>query len=182
MPIAPTVTITKTQLAKFEKGLGRLVRESGGNVVFVVFKTAVDLMRDITIGTPVDTGRARAAWTLFFDRIGRPFSVSGPRVEGTEVAIGKSEGLVETNLTPAMGSRAGAMAAVPTKLTAISRRDHPFAEIRNNVKYILPLEFGWTTRSGKRVVSKQAPAGFVRHNIRRHARFFLTGLKSRRRA
>lgn len=181
MPAVPTVSITPAQLTRFERALGRIVKEEGGEVVFVVFKTAVDLFRDITIGTPRRTGRAAAAWTVFFDRIGRPLSIRGPRVQSSAVMLGKSEGEARTNLPPSAGTRAGARAPLPPDVKRRSPLDRPFAELRNNVKYILPLEYGWTTRGGRRVVSRQAPAGFVRHNVRRHARYFLTGMKTRRR-
>ena len=65
-----TVDIAPHELRRFELALGELVRRAGGRVSLVVRKVAFDLMRDIMRSTPVDTGRARAAWSTVFDKLG----------------------------------------------------------------------------------------------------------------
>ena len=155
-----TVDIAPHELRRFELALGELVRRAGGRVSLVVRKVAFDLMRDIMRSTPVDTGRARAAWSTVFDKLGGAgVPITGKAVDAAEVAKGKSEGEASANLP----------ARVPAELKALTPADLPYVEVTNNVRHILPLEFGY---------SDQAPNGRVRVQVHRHARFYLTGVNS----
>lgn len=156
--IEPTVEITKSERRRFEVALGELVRTSAIDLTIVVRKVAFDLLRDIIRATPVDTGRARAAWTVVFEVVGLPT----PRIGGnpTGIALGKADGEARVNLPHA--------AQHSRRLGGSEIGDKPYVEVINAVKYILPLEFGW---------SSQAPLGMVRKEVRRHARDFLTQLR-----
>jgi len=165
MTAVPRITIDPTEIARFEEALGNVVRRFGVDVTLLVKKVAFDLVRDIMRSTPVDTGRARAAWSVWLDRVsGRPRGPRGyqslPRAKNASsdtgtpegIALGTAEGSFEERLTaPAPGLKSRG-------------RDVVFVEVANNVKHILPLEFGW---------SKQARQGMVRVQVRRHARHYI---------
>ena len=158
MPADIQVGIDPGELRRFEDALGRLVRQSGIAVTTVVFKVMFDLLRDIIRGTPVDTGRARAAWTVWHEdrRVGAPpIGRAGPAV-----GQGMQEGRTRSNLPGA--------AQIPDSVRVRSPADAPYTEVTNFVRYILPLEFGW---------SRQAPQGFVRKEVGRHARHFMERLR-----
>ena len=156
--LSPKIEIDDAELRRFERALGVLVQRAGGELSRVIRKVSFDLMRDIMRSTPVDTGRARAAWSVLFDAVG----ISAPSIGGTPagVAQGKREGVATVNLPT--------MAQIPTGLTGPKPQDLPFVQVVNNVKYIIPLEFGW---------SRQARLGMVRKEIRRHGRELVTQLK-----
>ncbi len=97
---------------------------------------ALEFTSRVIARTPVDTGRARGAWTPFLKRINRPSSQmvgngAGPRFSQAAVRKGASEGDVDFDLNG--------------KRQAIT--------ITNAVPYIAELEFG---------SSDQAQAGMVR--------------------
>lgn len=95
-------------------------------------KTAVDFVKRVIEKTPVDKGRARAAWQSLLLDEGVNIPISGPSVDQSEVAKGLTEGSFRE------GGLFGA---------------DQFIEIINGVNYIIFLEFG---------SSKQAPGGMVR--------------------
>lgn len=160
MPFIPTIEITKREQRRFERAIGEIVRKSGVSVETVILKVALDLHRDIVLLTPVDTGRAKAAWTVWLDSRGRTPAIGGrdPRA----VAQGKILGTFRENL-PGRGAHSRDLRKRNQKA------DRPFVEVVNNVIYIIPLELG---------LSPQAPAGFVRITVRRHARLLLQRLKA----
>ena len=159
MPFIPTIEITKKEQRRFERAMGEIVRRSGISVETVVLKVALDLHRDFVRLTPVDTGRARAAWTVWLDSRGRTPPIGGRDPQA--VAEGKQLGTFRENLP---GRSAQSRDLRKRNLKA----DRPFVEVTNNVFYIIPLEFGW---------SRQAPAGFARVTVRRHARLMVQNLK-----
>lgn len=158
MPAEVWIGISREEFRRFEEALGRLVRVQGVSVTTVVFKVMFDLLRDIIRATPVDTGRARAAWTVWYEERGLPVPPVGGT--GAGVAEGMQDGFARSNL-PTEG-------AIPTSLKARAEADKPYTEITNAVRYILPLEFGW---------SRQARSGMVRKEVIRHAKHFLARLK-----
>lgn len=146
--ITISARITSRELKRFERGWSGRMQQKSALASVIVRKVAIDLIRDIILLTPVDTGRARAAWTPWMERTGAPVTIGGTAFGK---ALGRREGRFRENLFPAGDG----------KLRGASRADHPFVEVTNNVRYIIPLEFG---RSPK------APAGMVRITVRRHIR------------
>jgi len=83
---------------------------------------AFDFERTVMLRNPVDTGRSRAAWSLFFDR--HPEFASPPN-DGPGVREGKSEGEYREDL----------------------KGGNQFIEITNGVPYIVPLEYGHSSQA-----------------------------------
>jgi hypothetical protein len=112
------------------------------NVPLLIRKVALAIDQTLVLGTPVDTGRARANWQV---TIGAP-------------ATGEA-GFAITNTKTAV-SGANAAAATQFAITAAIKATSGFAGgviyITNNLPYIIPLNEGH---------SKQAPAGFVQTAI-----------------
>lgn len=166
----PTVDIDPRELLRFERALGELVSKSGLSTSVVVRKVFLDVMRDVMRGTPVDTGRARAAWSVAFDGLGVKSPAIGAR--GRDEAGRFLSGEAGAAPGAAEGKRLGVYEGNLPKKSSDGLRpapsdDKPYAQITNNVRYILPLEFG---------SSRQAPQGMVRRTIRRHAKEFLAEL------
>jgi hypothetical protein len=113
----------------------------------VISKVCLDLLSDIVLNTPVDTGRARANWQC---SIGAPASgeVSYNSDAGKGIAAPKES-----------GASAYAIAAGATSVASAPRN---IFWITNNLPYINRLEFDqW---------SNQAPSGMVRLAINRAER------------
>jgi len=101
---------------KFCGAVSRFVKRVGEKKAGVaVKKTALDLTRHTTRGTPMRTGRAAAGWWPFAVSQGAPMSVSG-----AGAARGFREGSYRSRL----------------------RGARPFVELVNSVPYIMPLEEG----------------------------------------
>ena len=101
---------------KFCRSVGRFVKAVGDKKAGVaVRRTAIDLTRYTTRGTPMRTGRAAAGWMPFAAAHGAPMSVSGKGA-----ARGFREGSYSARL----------------------RGARPFVELVNQVPYIMPLEDG----------------------------------------
>lgn len=101
--------------------LGAFAKKAGGNCDLVVRKVAVEATARIVRRTPVDTGRARANWTV---TVGRP---SYATTEGFD--------------------KAGA-ATIAAAATAVAGfRCGPSVWIANGLPYIERLETGWSTQA-----------------------------------
>lgn len=97
----------------------------------VVRKVALLVDTGVVLGTPVDTGRARANWQV---SVGRP-----------------AEGVLPAPPSPSVGQQA-ALKQAQTALASYAGGEGVEIHITNNLPYIRRLNDGW---------SKQAPAGFV---------------------
>lgn len=113
----------------------------------VISKICLDLLSDIVLNTPVDTGRARANWQC---SIGSP--ASGEVSFSSDTGKGISAPAISAGSTYAITAGAAAVASAPRNIFWIS----------NNLPYINRLEFDqW---------SNQAPSGMVRLAINRAER------------
>jgi hypothetical protein len=99
--------------------------ERAGDAADLVVRTVcLDLFSDITMNTPVDTGRARANW---FASVGMPISTSVEYTGNPASASGE-----------AIGNAQAAVAQAPGNVFWIS----------NNLPYIYRLEFeGWSKQA-----------------------------------
>lgn len=141
--------------AGFVRAMQAFQKKSGIAIWEVMRKAAFDLMRDVQLDTPVDTGRARAGWTPFFKAIGKPGITGGlTRIGGREVFV------LEQGIAQAQGESEGSARLDEAALEI---------EIQNRVPYIVFLERGW---------SGQAPQGMVEKNLRAHARNFREMVKA----
>lgn len=113
----------------------------------VISKVCLDLLSDIVLNTPVDTGRARANWQC---SIGLP--ASGEVSFSGDTGKGISAPATSAASTYAITAGGAAIASAPRNIFWIS----------NNLPYINRLEFDqW---------SNQAPSGMVRLAINRAER------------
>lgn len=67
----------------FGLDLDRFAKKAGANADQVIRKVAIDMTSRIVLRTPVDTGRARANWTV---SLGSPVYASGVQVDKTGAA------------------------------------------------------------------------------------------------
>ena len=100
---------------KFSSDLANFARKTGISMDKVVRKISLDLMRDLVMGTPVDTGHARSNWFVGTNRDG-----------GIDKAMAKN------------GSPSFARAAQ----FATALRAGGVFYITNNLPYIMRLEYG----------------------------------------
>jgi len=137
----------------FNKHVRSFLKKSGVDVGVGIRKFAFDLLRKIVMKTPVDTGRARAAWLVSLEKLGegrlgtvtiplKPIKKGGKvkrrkGVSASGIALGRTEGTLIDH----------------TKGTFKEK----FVIIVNSVDYIVFLEYGW---------SQQAPYGMVRISMR----------------
>jgi len=120
----PAVTM-KFEHAEFDKFINRFIADlSAEKKIKALLKIGLDVTKLLIKKTPVDTGRARAGWYF--------------------AAAKLSTFLGVTNRFPA-----GSSGSIRTHLRGLRKS----IEIINSVKYIMPLEYGW---------SGQAPYGMVR--------------------
>lgn len=112
----------------FASDLNKFRIKTGLRAETVCRKVLLDLTTDIVRATPVDTGHARANWQVSLS------AAAGGEIQGNDKGGGQS-----------------IAAALPTvQLFGPGK----VAYIANNVPYIMPLEYGHS--------SKQAPAGMAR--------------------
>lgn len=112
--------------------------EDGGKINRIYRKLALDMMSRIVLRTPVDTGRARGAWTCALNR--DPSSKADRIDKGGGAAMRDIKGAVN-------------MASLSDEIVLF-----------NNVEYIGALENGGLRGNGPRTVngySIQAPQGMV---------------------
>lgn len=106
---------------RFELDISRWVEKAKGNLDAVVRKVELDVSTSVILGTPVDTGRARANWFASFSA---PSGQVSDRVDPSGGAsIDRVRGAVSTG-------KAG----------------HVFY-LTNNLPYILRLEQGWSKQA-----------------------------------
>jgi hypothetical protein len=111
-------------MTSFSLDVKAFAQKAGDAADMVVRKICLDLFTDITMNTPVDTGRARANW---FASINTPNSVT-----------------VEYNGNPV----AAAQNAIGDAGVAISQATGNTLWISNNLPYIYRLEFeGWSKQA-----------------------------------
>lgn len=99
----------------FSGQLGNFAKKTGISMDKVVRKVCLDLDRSLVMGTPVDTGLARANWFVGTNRSGV--------IDPTE-------------------SKSGASSLARGAQFAASLRAGCVFYITNNLPYILPLEYG----------------------------------------
>lgn len=115
-------------MTTFAMQIGAFAKKAGDNADLVVRKICLDLLEDIVMHTPVDTGRARANW---FTTIGTPFA-----------------GTIEHN-----GAGAAAGVSIGRSGAAISQAPGNVLWISNNLPYINRLEFeGWSKQAPQGMV------------------------------
>jgi hypothetical protein len=105
--------------------LSQIATILGLDVATVTRRVALDLHKKIVIKTPVDTGRARASWTL---NPGEPDRTIAP--EGTE-------------LTP----EAATQQALQQQAKVANTKPYEAIFVSNSVEYIVPLEEGHSPQS-----------------------------------
>lgn len=155
----PTVQQEVQQANKaFGRALADFADRSGVSMWDAVRKATLDLMRDIMLDTPVDTGRARAGWTAIF----REFRERAPSIPGRN-AKARAEGRALSRAEVRLQERT-------IHIGPWGRRVKDAGEIRiqNRVPYVIFLERGW---------SGQAPAGMVQVNLYRHAQYYRRALR-----
>lgn len=114
---------------RVEAGVNRKVR-----------RIALAILTEVVVQTPVDTGRARANWSV---------GLGGPPDSGNEepFAPGQGGNTAAANATAAIDAGRAAME---------DREPEQDIYISNNVPYIQRLNEGW---------SAQAPAGFIQSAV-----------------
>mgnify|MGYP006999136535 CR=1 FL=1 len=111
-------------MTTFTLDISRFIERTELAADVVIRKVCLDLFSDITMNTPVDTGRARANW---FATIGAPSSTT-----------------VEYSGSPASAGQG----AIGDAAVAVSRATGNIFWISNNLPYIYRLEFeGWSNQA-----------------------------------
>lgn len=119
---------------KFTKRMETIAKNFDTNAGQLIDKTALTVHAVVTLGTPVDSGRARGSWLVEIGRAAEG-TTDNPAEFGAPAAIAKAQAK--------LGGNAGGSS------TMRPQRD---VHITNNLPYIVPLNEGH---------SKQAPIGFV---------------------
>ena len=110
-------------MTTFSLNVKKFAEKAGKDADAVISKVCLDLLSDIVLNTPVDTGRARANW---FTSIGTPSNTTVEH-EGAQSAAGV-----------AIGRAASDIASAPRNIFWIS----------NNLPYIYRLEFDqWSNQA-----------------------------------
>jgi hypothetical protein len=115
------------------------------------------LLLKITYKTPVDTGLARATWTIAHQRLFAERTPGGMKYVGRTAMQRPAAVSIRGSFKGKGSSQAAAEAgrAIRTSFN-LDPKGAMGIEIRNNLEYILPLEYGW---------SGQAPLGMVRLSV-----------------
>jgi hypothetical protein len=121
---------------EFNAHVQQMMKKYPKSAQVVLKKFALDLLRRIVMNTPVDTGRARAAWYPSMVALGLTVPLATGDTKAESIAKGKTEGSYKDR-TRGPGLR--------------------YIDLINAVKYIIYLEYGY---------SKQAPYGMVRLSMR----------------
>lgn len=119
------------QLGANDPGLKKYLKMNEQIIPKAMRMFTVEAYRQLTIGTPVDTGRARWGWNCSF--IQPNFSIPMAAPEGQQNYYGLDAGRAESTF----------------KISSISGKETLY--ISNAVPYIVKLNEGW---------SRQAPARF----------------------
>jgi len=126
----------KLETKAFNDGIKKMLKRFPNSASVVLKKFALDLLARIVHNTPVDTGRARAAWYPSMVGLGFNYDLNTEGTKPSEVAKGKKEGSFKDK----------------TK-----NKKFMYIDLINSVKYIIYLEYGY---------SKKAPYGMVRISMR----------------
>lgn len=111
-------------MTTFTMDIKAFADRAGEAADLVVRKICLDLFSDITINTPVDTGRARANWLA---SVGVPNTATFEYASSPQAASGK---------------------AIADAQTAIAQAPGNVFWISNNLPYIYRLEFeGWSKQA-----------------------------------
>jgi hypothetical protein len=121
---------------EFNMHVQQFARKYPDRARIIIKKFALDLLARIVKRTPVDTGRARAAWYPSMVALGLNVPLATEGTKAAEIAKGKSEGSYKDRT-----KRPGLM----------------YIDLINGVRYIVYLEYGY---------SGQAPFGMVRISMR----------------
>lgn len=128
----PKVTV-EFQTRDFNKFLQRFLGQmDSAKASLGLSEIAMDMLKLIMGKTPVDTGRARAAWYVSMNKLTQAVGGGG---EWTPKTVAHREGYARG------------------KFTSDFRGPKKSIQMSNAVQYIMPLEFGYST---------QAPYGMVR--------------------
>jgi len=134
-------------MTTFSLDVKAFAEKAGKDADAIISKVCLDLLSDIVLNTPVDTGRARANWQC---SVGSPAS--------GEISFASDAG---KGITAPSESSASAY-AISAGANAVASAPRNIFWITNNLPYIYRLEFDeW---------SNQAPNGMVRLAINRAER------------
>lgn len=111
-------------MTTFTMDITAFINKAGASADQVVRKVCLDLLSDIVVNTPVDTGRARANWLA---------SISSPNTATVQYS-----GDAQSASGKSIGDAQAAIAQAPGNVFWIS----------NNLPYIYRLEFeGWSKQA-----------------------------------
>ena len=134
-------------MSAFAINVQAFARKAGQNADAVIRTLCLDLLKDIVLNTPVDTGRARANWQT---------SINSPQGGTVEFSADAGSGVSAPKASAASAD------AINRGAAAVVKAPGNIFWITNNLPYIYRLEFEqW---------SKQAPNGMVRLAIDRAER------------
>lgn len=120
----------------FVRRINRRSKNLGRNVAQATKDAAKEMLAEVVLATPVDTGKARSNWKV---GVGSPdYGVRSPYAPGRHLGIDES-----ANAAAAISVGEATIQAAPDNLPLF---------ISNDVEYIEKLNNGW---------SKQAPANFI---------------------
>lgn len=125
----------------FDSDIKKFIKKTGLKADDVVRKIAFDVYGGIVRKTPVDTGRAKGNWQI---SVGSPATDAIDRTDTTK--LGSANQAQFSDAQSAVNGYKGRGDII----------------IRNNVEYIVGLEYG---------TSKQAPAGMVRVTVAKWKKF-----------
>lgn len=114
-------------MAQFAVTVDEFVKRAKAAPDIVVRKVATELHRDIVLGTPVDTGRARASWMIGLNRIEAPTQYTATDKSGNTTIL---QGMARLN----------------------SYRPGDSVWIASRLPYIERLEYGWSNQAPTGVV------------------------------
>lgn len=147
-PTAPVINVTGlAQQRRWFKAFYRRFETKEASTM--LRKIAFDFLKKVIPRTPVDEGRARAAWTVFFDQDGRV----SPNLGDTS-QVRKTGGATKVTLNPVAIAEGKEMGRV---VKALGKGTAQFIMITNAVPYIVKLEFTGHSKQGQ---------GFVRLTIK----------------
>lgn len=105
-PLTDRQKLKATRIANFDKRsklfserLQRVSQKAGGNATLFLKKVMIDLLRKVIRRTPVDTGRARAAWAPFLQAEGVNVQLTGDP-KAIQEGIAKGEYVVQSGSKP----------------------------------------------------------------------------------
>lgn len=120
------ITNFEKRAALFNERIRRASQAAGGNATTFLKRVMIDLLRKVIRRTPVDTGRARAAWAPFLRAEG-----VNVRLSGDEKAI--QEGIAKGEFVVQSGSKPGIL-------------------VVNGVNYAIYLEYGSSSKAPEGMV------------------------------